>query len=67
MSAVTISPDARVLAVAMDAAPACAHVFDLASGSLLASPALSVGWAGLQWSADGRTLQDAQGDVWHSP
>jgi hypothetical protein len=63
MSAVTMSPDARLLAVAMDAAAACAHVFDLASGLLLASHALSGGGAGLQRSADGRTLQDAHSDV----
>ena len=57
MSAVTMSPDARLLAVAMLAAAACAHVFDLASALLLA--ALSGGGAGQQCSADGRMLQDA--------
>jgi WD40 repeat protein len=68
MSAITMSPDARLIVVVVDVAPACVHVFELKSASLLASPALHVVGSGPHWSADGCTLQDAQGgDLWHLP
>ncbi len=44
------------------------HVFDLPSSSLLASPAVRGSVEHnkqVQWSADGRALQDGHGDVFN--
>ena len=69
VAAITIAPATDLLAVAVGPGPlsACAHVFDLASSSLLASPALRGAAELLQWSADGQCLKDEQGDLWQKP
>jgi WD40 repeat protein len=64
---ITLSPDLRLLAAAVGATVSCAHVFDVASASLLASPAVRGSVQQLQWSADARVLKDDQGDVWTAP
>ena len=64
---ITLSPDLRLLAAAVGATVSCAHVFDVASASLLASPAVRGSVLQLQWSADARVLKDDQGDVWTAP
>ena len=61
------SLDLRLLAAAVGATVSCAHVFDVASASLLASPAVRGSVLQLQWSADARVLKDDQGDVWTAP
>jgi hypothetical protein len=42
-------------------------LFDIATSSLLASPAVGGAVDQLQWSADGRCLKDDQGDLWNMP
>jgi WD40 repeat protein len=64
---ITLSPDARLLAAAFCAPASCVHVFDLPSSSLLASPAVRGSVEQVQWSADGRLLQDGHGDVFNAP
>ena len=64
---IAISPDARLLAAAVGAPASCVHVFDLLSSSLLASPAVRGSVEQVQWSADGRALQDGHGDVFNTP
>jgi WD40 repeat protein len=64
---ITLSPDARLLAAAVGAPASCVHVFDLPSSSLLASPAVRGSVEQVQWSADGRQLQDGHGDVFNAP
>ena len=64
---ITLSPDLRLLAAAVGTAVSCAHVFDVASSSLLASPVVRGSVQQLQWSADARVLKDDQGDVWTAP
>ena len=59
--------DARLLAAAVGAPASCVHVFDLPSSSLLASPAVRGSVEQVQWSADGRALQDGHGDVFNAP
>ena len=63
---ITMSPDARLLAAAVGALASCVHVFDLPS-SLLAWPAVRGSVEQVQWSADGRALQDGHGDVFNAP
>ncbi len=65
--AIMISPDARLLASAVDAASSCVHLFDLESASLLASSELRCNMQQLQWSADGCSLRDARCDQWSIP
>ena len=69
VAAITIAPATDLIAVAVGPGPlsACAHVFALASSSLLASPALRGAVELLQWSADGQCLKDEQGDLWQKP
>jgi hypothetical protein len=69
VAAITIAPATDLIAVAVGPGPlsACAHVFSLASASLLASPALRGAAELLQWSADGQCLTDEQGDLWRKP
>ena len=64
---ITLSPDARLLAAAVGTSASCVHVFDLPSSSLLASPAVRGSVEQLQWSSDGRALQDNHGDVFNAP
>jgi WD40 repeat protein len=64
---VTLSPDTRFLAAAVGTTATCVYVFDVASFSLLASPALRGEGEHLQWSADGRVLHDDKDDLWHAP
>ena len=67
VAGIALSPGGRLLAAAVGGAAACAHVFDVASSALLASPALRGDAAQLQWSADGRALADDQGVLWSAP
>ena len=62
-----LSHDGRLLAVAVGATPSCAHVFDVASAALLASPAVGGSVQQLQWSAHAPTLHDDCGHVWTAP
>ena len=64
---ITLSPDARLLAAAVGAPASCVHVFDLPSSSLLVSSAVRGSVEQVQWSADGRALQDGHGDVFNAP
>ena len=66
-ASITMSPDALLLAAAVGAPASCVHVFDLPSSSLLASPAVRGSVEQVQWSADGRALQDGHGDVFNAP
>ncbi len=45
----------------------CVLVFDVASGALLASPAVSGSVQQLQWSARARAFHDDHGHVWTAP
>ena len=67
VAAITLAPAAALIAVAVGPPSACAHVFDVASSSLLASPALRGAAELLQWSADGQCLKDDQGALWRKP
>ena len=62
-----LSHDGRLLAAAVGATPSCAHVFDVASAALLASPAVGGSVQQLQWSAHAPTLHDDCGHVWTAP
>ncbi len=64
---ITMSPDVRLLAAAVGAPASCVHVFDLSSSSLLASPAVRGSVEQVQWSGDGRALQEDHGDVFNAP
>jgi WD40 repeat protein len=64
---ITMSPDARLLAAAVGAPASCVHVFDLPSSSLLASAVVRGSVEQVQWSGDGRALQDGHGDVFNAP
>jgi WD40 repeat protein len=64
---ITLSPDLRLLAAAVGATVSCVHVFEVASASLLASPAVRGSVQQLQWSADARVLKNDQGRVWPTP
>jgi hypothetical protein len=63
---ITMSPDARLLAAAVAAPASCVYVVDLLSSSLLVSPAVTCSVDQLQWSADGRVLQDGYGNVFNA-
>ena len=67
VAGVALSPGGRLLAAAVGGAAACVNVFDVASSSLLASPALRGAAGQLQWSTDGRVLTDDQGVLWLAP
>lgn len=63
LSDILLSPDARLLAVVVDASvSADVFVFDVPSTTLLASFVLRGSLSALRWSA-GPVLQDAQGDL----
>jgi WD40 repeat protein len=65
ISEIKVSSDARFLAAVVNTSTACVHVFNLHPEQLLASLVFKGSTSQLQWSADGRTLRDAQGDVWN--
>ena len=62
-----LSSDGSLIAAALGATASCVHVFDVASGALLASPAVSGSAQQLQWSAHARVLHDNCGHVWTAP
>lgn len=67
VAVITLAPATGLIAAAVGPPSVCAHVFALASSSLLASPALRGAAELLQWSADGQCLKDDQGDLWRKP
>jgi WD40 repeat protein len=64
---IMMSPDVRLFGAAVGAPASCVHVFDMQSSLLLASPAVRGSVEQLQWSADGRVLQDVNGDLFNAP
>ncbi len=62
-----LSSDGSLIAAAVGPTASCVHVFDVASGKLLASPAVRGSVQQLQWSVHARLLQDDHGHVWTAP
>ena len=63
-----LSSDGSLIAAAVVLTSSCVHMFDVASGVLLASPAVSGSVQQLQqWSPHARVLQDDFGHVWTVP
>jgi len=62
-----LSSDGSLIAAALGPTASCVHVFDVASGVLLASPAVSGSVQQLQWNAHTRALHDDCGHVWTAP
>ena len=62
-----LSSDGSLIAAAVGPTASCIQVFEVASGTLLASPAVSGSVQELQWSAHARVLQDDHGHVWTAP
>jgi WD40 repeat protein len=67
VAVMALSPASGLIAVADGPPSALVHVFAMASSSLLASTALKGAAELLQWSADGQSLKDDQGDLWCKP